>query len=97
MIEIFSKDFIFLEDNLTGKNMKSYFLLMILLSLLSIPDRVNAQSSAIDSLETSLLTAKNDSAKVETLLSLSRSLYISWPKDAIGYAYQAMQLSIELN
>ena len=69
-------------------------LLFLILFLFSMP--AIGQALQTDSLKAVLQTAKDDTLKVEALLSLSRSLYISEPEEALRYANKALQLSVEL-
>lgn len=57
----------------------------------------NAQYSLNDSLRKVLLTAKEDTGKVNTLLALSKNYFNTSPEDAITYANEAKNLAEHLN
>lgn len=65
---------------------------LILISILVV-----AQNAETDSLKAILQNEKEDTSRVETLLSLSRRLYITRPQEALDYTNEALTLSEKLN
>ena len=67
----------------------------ILIILFYFPFRGLCQPSDIDSLKNIIAIEKNDSIKVNNLLSLSKKLFSNAPEQAILYAEQAKHISIK--
>ena len=59
--------------------------------------RCFAQNPQIDSIKNVLATAKQDTAKVNSLLALSREFFSISPQEAINYATEAKDLATKLN
>jgi serine phosphatase RsbU (regulator of sigma subunit)/Tfp pilus assembly protein PilF len=68
----------------------------ILVLLLFFPIFLNAQNSNLEDLKSALLTAKQDTAKINILLSLSQQLCNSSPTEAMQYSSEAKALAIQL-
>lgn len=74
---------------------KRQYLLYLLLAFVCFAGY--SQNRTIDSLIVILETTKDDTTRVELLLSLSRNLYIAQPEEAIRFANDAKNLAEELN
>ena len=59
--------------------------------------RCFAQNSQIDSIKNVLVTAKEDTSKVNSLLALSREFFSISPQEAINYATEAKDLATKIN
>lgn len=59
--------------------------------------RCFAQNPQIDNIKNVLATAKEDTAKVNSLLALSREFFSISPQEAINYATEAKDLAAKLN
>jgi serine phosphatase RsbU (regulator of sigma subunit)/Tfp pilus assembly protein PilF len=68
----------------------------VLILLLFFPIFLNAQNSDLEDLKSDLLVAKEDTAKVNILLSLSQQLCNSSPNEAMQYSSEAKTLAIQL-
>ena len=74
---------------------KKVFLTGLIFFIFLIP--CAAQNAQIDSLKKSLSAEKNDSNKVNTLLSLSREFFGTSPQEAINYANDARELAQKID
>jgi tetratricopeptide (TPR) repeat protein len=75
------------------RNLKSYLLLVLLLSGLI----VNGQDARVDSLKMLLKEQGRDSTKVNTLNAIADALYRSDPAEAIRYSTEARSLAEQLD
>jgi len=66
---------------------------VLCLLLLAAINLCHGQSLSVDSLKAILPNAKEDSVKVDMLLTISRSYLSSEPQQAIPYAQEAQELS----
>ncbi len=67
--------------------------LIILLVLACCMSRIHAQEESLDSLVSIAGQMKDDKAKVEVLVAISKGMYNSRPEEALSYALNAITLS----
>jgi serine phosphatase RsbU (regulator of sigma subunit) len=68
------------------------FLILILFSAI-----INAQEIQPDKLKSLLNTTKEDTAKVNILLSLAKQYYMTTPQEAINFSHEALELAKKSN